>query len=80
MGHYEPRFIPRLMPAPRAASYLGISETKLRELNIPRRILDGKRLYDVFTLDQYADSLTVEGEMSEEDEATKCDRLFGFSG
>lgn len=27
---------PRLMPAPAAAAYIGVSETRLRELGIPR--------------------------------------------
>lgn len=55
-------FAPRLLPAPQAAAYLGVSETKLRDLRIPRRILDGKRLYDRYTLDAYADTLATEGE------------------
>ena len=55
-------FVPRLLPAPAAARYLGVSETKLRDLGIPRRILDGKRLYDRYALDAYADDLASEGE------------------
>ena len=58
-------FAPRLLPAPQAAAYLGVSETKLRELGIPRRMLDGKRLYDRLTLDAYADALATEGEPPE---------------
>lgn len=55
-------FPARLMPAPRAAAYLGISETKLLTLKLPRRMLDGKRFYDRLMLDDYADSLTLEGQ------------------
>jgi hypothetical protein len=55
-------FVPRLLAAPQAAAYLGVSETKLRALPIPRRMLDGKRLYDVRALDAYADDLPIEGD------------------
>lgn len=55
-------FAPRLLPTPQAAAYLGVSETKLRSLAIPRKVLDGKRLYDRLELDAYADSLASEGE------------------
>lgn len=65
-------FAPRLMPAPQAAHYLGVSASKLRGLPIPRRMLDGKRLYDRIDLDAYADSLP-----SEEGEANTCDAAFG---
>ncbi len=51
-------FAPRLMPGPQAAHYLGVSETKLRTLQPPRRVLDGKHLY----LNAYADGLSMEGE------------------
>ena len=63
MGSARPvlAFVPRLLPAPQAAAYLGVSETKLRDLNIPRKMLDGKRLYDRLTLDAYADDLATEG-------------------
>ena len=55
-------FVPRLLPAPQAAAYLGVSETTLRGLSLPRRVLGGKRLYDRLTLDAYADGLETEGE------------------
>jgi hypothetical protein len=58
---HTPGFIPRLLPSAWAAAYLGVSETKLRELNLPRRILDGKKLYDRLSLDAFADSLATEG-------------------
>lgn len=55
-------YVPRLLAAPQAAAYLGISESKLRELQLPRKVLDGKRLYDRIELDAFADSLTTDGE------------------
>ena len=42
MGRAPLDFVPRLMSAPDAARYIGISETYLRTLGLPRRIL-GKR-------------------------------------
>ncbi len=65
-------FPPRLMAAPAAAHYLAVSETKLRALPIPRRVLDGKRVYHITDLDAYADSLPMEGEG-----ANSCDEAFG---
>lgn len=70
-------FAPRLMPAPQAAHYIGVSTSKLATLPIPRKVLDGKRLYDRIDLDAYADSLSPAG-----DEAQKCDQidqLFGVA-
>lgn len=58
-------FAPRLMPAPAAAHYLGVSESTLRTLDIPRRALGAKRLYDRRDLDRYADSLPIEGESAD---------------
>lgn len=69
-------FAPRLLPTPEAAAYLGVSETMLRGLPIPRRMLGGKRLYDRLTLDEFASALPVEGVM-EIDEVTQCDEAFG---
>jgi excisionase family DNA binding protein len=66
-------FVPRLMPAPQAAHYLGVSVTKLRELPIPRVMLGGKRLFTREALDAFADSLPVEGE------GNLCDAIFGHS-
>lgn len=54
-------FLPRLMPAPVAARYIGVSESTLRTLDIPRRELGSKRLYDRFDLDAYASDLPYEG-------------------
>jgi len=55
-------FPPRLMSAPVAARYIGVSESTLRELQIPRKPLGAKRLYDKADLDAFADSLPYEGQ------------------
>jgi len=68
-------FTPRLLPAPQAAHYLGVSVTKLQTLPIKRKKLDGKRLYDRIELDAYASSLPDEGEGE-----NTCDGLFGAVG
>ncbi|EGJ20540.1 hypothetical protein RSWS8N_00640 [Cereibacter sphaeroides WS8N] len=68
-------FAPRLLPAPQAAAYLGVSATTLRGLPIPRKVLGGKRLYDRLELEAYADSLTTEGEAK----ANSCDGAFGIT-
>ncbi|MBY6163260.1 helix-turn-helix domain-containing protein [Mameliella alba] len=71
--HFD--FPPRLMPGPQAAHYLGVSESKLRTLPIPRRELDGKRLYHINDLVAYADGLPIEGEA----EPNSCDSIFGVN-
>ena len=76
MARADISYAPRLLPTPQAAVYLGVSETKLRSLPIPRKILDGKRLYDRLELDAYADSLAVEGETAAI-EANTCRGKFG---
>lgn len=68
--------LPRLLPAPQAAAYLGISESKLRQLGIPRKELDGKRLFERADLDDYADRLRYEGEIDSEKD-NSCDGAFG---
>ena len=46
-----------------AAFFLGgISDTKLRDLKIPRRCLGRRRLYDRRDLEAYVDSLPYDGE------------------
>lgn len=67
----SPQFVPRLLPAPQAAHYLGVSQTTLRALNLPRKQLGAKRLYDRLDLDAYADSLPVE------ESGNTCDAVFG---
>lgn len=65
--------MPRLLPAPEAAYYLGVSETTLRTLALPRKVLRGKRLYDRTMLDEYASDLPNEGQESEE--VNSCDEI-----
>lgn len=67
-------FPPRLMPAPQAAHYLGVSPSTLRMLGIPRRHLGSKRVYDKADLDAYADSLPYDDRAAE---ANTCDTIFG---
>ncbi|OWU80457.1 hypothetical protein ATO1_08920 [Phaeobacter sp. 22II1-1F12B] len=68
-------FPPRLMPAPLAARYIGVSESTLRKLDLPRKELGGKRVYDKADLDAYADSLPYEG--SDTSKGTdECDDIF----
>lgn len=66
--------IQRLLPAPAAARYLGVSETLLRDLGLRRKMLRGKRLYDRADLDAFADSLRYEGG---EDQPCATDSIFG---
>jgi len=77
MSHPDANFTPRLLPAPAAALYLGISESTLRKLNLPRRMLGTKRLFDRYDLDSYASDLPIEGTTQPEDNS--CDVLFGAS-
>ena len=76
MGTPRLDFVPRLLPAPVAARYIGVSETTLRGLPIPRRVLGAKRLYDRYDLDAYADGLASEGDQAEDN---TCDGAFGGS-
>lgn len=70
-------FAPRTMPAPAAAHYLGISQSKLLTRGIPRKIDGGNRLYDIRDLDSWVDSLQTEGECVRSD-ATAADDAFGI--
>lgn len=72
MARLDLTFAPRLLPSPQAAAYLGVSETTLRTLPIPRKVLGAKRLYDRLALDEYASSLPSEGEA---DEVNSCDEI-----
>lgn len=62
-------FTPRLMKTEAAAHYLGISASKLRSLDLPRRMSGANRLYDVHDLDSYVNDLPYEGEQTEDWEA-----------
>ena len=55
-------FTPRLMPAPAAAHYLGVSVSTLRQLPLPRKERGRQRLYDRHDLDAWADNLPYEGQ------------------
>ena len=72
-------FAPILLPAPAAAHYIGVSESKLRGLAIPRKVLDGKRLYDRRDLDAFANALEYEGGGDAADALASCDEAFGCS-
>ncbi|MGO4854898.1 DNA-binding protein [Phaeovulum sp. W22_SRMD_FR3] len=73
MGKHEPHFAPRLMPAPEAAHYLGVSMSKLLTLGIPRKMLGAKRLFDRLDLDTYASDLPTEAATPK---GNTCDAVF----
>lgn len=73
MARVDLTYAPRLLPTPAAAAYLGVSETTLRGLDIPRKVLGGKRLYDRLALDEYASGLPTEGQS--ESEVNSCDEI-----
>ena len=56
---------PALLGEKAAAFFLGIGETKLRELGISRRKLGRRRLYDRRDLEAYVDSLPYDDEDNE---------------
>lgn len=66
---------PRLLPAPEAAAYLGVSQSTLRSLAIPRRVIGARRLFDRLDLDAYASELPYDGAADEE--ASAWDRRIG---
>ncbi|MFQ6550467.1 DNA-binding protein [Aestuariibius sp. 2305UL40-4] len=71
-------FPPRLMKAPAAAHYLGISTSKLLTLHLPTKQSGGNVLYDIVDLDAYADSLpTAGGEDPEWRDEKDADAAFG---
>ena len=63
----------RLLGEAEAAAYLGIGRTTLRGLNLPRRVLGARRLYDVADLDDFANALPYEGQ----GESNSCDAIWG---
>lgn len=67
--------LPRLLSASSAAAYLGMSESKLRTLGLPRRVCGGNRLYDRHDLDRFAEGLAYEVET--EGESARWDEAFG---
>lgn len=74
----RPDITPRLMPAPVAAAYLGVSESTLRQLGLPRRCLGAKRLYERADLDAYIDSLPYEGDREDrcQDDTDQADAVW----
>lgn len=78
MARCDLTFPPRLLSSVRAAAYLGISETTLRTLGLPRRVLGKRRLYDRYELDAFADGLEVEDSEADqlERDRAECERLF----
>lgn len=73
MGAPRMEFAPRLLPAPLAARYLGVSESMLRTLDLPRKELGAKRVYDRTDLDAYADALPYE----RQEVGDSCKNVFG---
>lgn len=69
-------FTPRLMQADQAAHYLGVSVTYLRNLELQRKKLGSKRLYDVMELDDFASSLPNDG-IDDNGAQAECDKAFG---
>jgi len=78
MARCDLTFPPRLLSSVSAAAYLGISETTLRTLGLPRRMLGTRRLYDRYDLEAYADGLEIDdGEAAQlERDRAECERLF----
>ena len=70
-------FPPRLLPAPQAAHYLGISESTLRQLGLPRVSIGSKRLYDRLDLDAFADTLSEA--QTNKSVVDECDEAFGVA-
>lgn len=82
MPKVELSYPPRLLSASQAARYIGISESTLRTLGLPRRMLGTRRLYDRYDLEAFADGLEVEPGTTAAlayDQA-ECDRIFGLYG
>lgn len=69
------QFPPRLMQTKAAAYYLGVSESKLRGLNLPHRRDGGNVLYDRADLDAWADGLPYDG--IRDVRGSTCDGVFG---
>jgi hypothetical protein len=68
-------YAPRLLTAPEAAQYLGVSQTTLRSLAIPRCHLLSKRLYDRIKLDDFASNLPTDEQ--DDETCTAADAAFG---
>ena len=64
--------LPRLYGETAAAAYCGVSPATLRKHKLPRRVLGSRRLYERETLDEFIDSLPLEGGDGE----NSCDAVF----
>ena len=69
---------PALMSERDAAFYCGISQTTLRGLGLPRRMLGSRRLYDRRDLDDFVSGLPYENER--EAACRDADEIFGSAG
>lgn len=67
-------YAPRLLGEAEAALYLGISKGTLRKMDVPRKVLGSRRLYDRLDLDACADDLPYE---AGEKRGNTCDAVFG---
>jgi hypothetical protein len=65
------------MPSPVAAHYLGVLESTLRTLSLPRRQLGAKRVYDKADLDAYADTLPYD-KIKEESGCEAANQAWGL--
>lgn len=76
MANYS--FTPALFSPRAAAAYLGISESTLRKLDLPRLKIGARVLLRKADLDAFADSVPYEGETAEE--ANSCDDILRAAG
>lgn len=72
-------YAPILMGVADAALYIGVSQTTLRSLPIPKKRLGARVLYHRFDLEAYAAEMNYDGEQIEtlEGDREECDKLFG---
>ena len=71
----RPEPLPRLLKAPRAADYLGVSVSTFYKLGFKPKRLGTLALYDRHDLDDFAAALPYEGQA--EREIGECDAIFG---
>lgn len=74
-----PAYAPILLGVADAARYIGVSQTTLRSLPIPKKRLGARVLYHRFDLEAYAAEIHYDGEYIDtaEKDREECDRLFG---
>ncbi|WP_411839262.1 DNA-binding protein [Paracoccus sp. ME4] len=79
MGRPTLESVPRLLPAPDAARYIGISGNYLRTLGLLRRVLGKCRLHERYDLDAFVSSMEIEGGDVDtlEKDIGECGKLFG---